>query len=85
MWQVQQAKNKFSQLVDDAMQDGPQIITRHGVEVAVIISYSEYRKIAALQKNMGKSLTQFFRESPLVGEDLDFSRVQGGARVDLEL
>ncbi len=85
MWQVQEAKNKFSQLVDDAMQDGPQIITRHGVEVAVLISYSEYRTMAALQKNAHKSLTQFLRESPLVGADLDLSRAQGAARPDLEL
>jgi prevent-host-death family protein len=45
MWQLQGAKNKFSQVVTEAMHAGPQIITRHGVEVAVLLSYQEYKKI----------------------------------------
>ncbi len=44
MWQLQKAKNKFSWVVTKAMDDGPQIITRHGVEVAILLSYQEYKK-----------------------------------------
>jgi antitoxin Phd len=39
-WQLQEAKNKFSRVVENAVNDGPQIITKRGVEVAIIISYT---------------------------------------------
>ena len=42
-WQLQEAKNKLSKLVDEAMTSGPQIITRRGVEVAIVLSVEEYR------------------------------------------
>lgn len=43
-WQVQEAKAKFSELMDRAEHDGPQIVTRHGEERAVLISIEDYRK-----------------------------------------
>lgn len=46
-WQLQEAKNKFSQVVDEAQSKGPQTITRHGKEVAVVLSASEYYKLTA--------------------------------------
>lgn len=42
-WQLQDAKQQFSRLVDRARSDGPQIVTRHGREVAVVISMEDYR------------------------------------------
>jgi prevent-host-death family protein len=42
-WQLQTAKNRFSELVDASQQDGPQIVTRRGDNVAVVMSYEEYR------------------------------------------
>jgi antitoxin Phd len=36
-WQLQEAKNKLSELIDRSISEGPQIITRHGVEIAVVI------------------------------------------------
>lgn len=45
-WQVQQAKSHFSELLDQAETDGPQTITRHGTERAVVLSIHEYRKLA---------------------------------------
>ncbi|MCL4871239.1 MAG: type II toxin-antitoxin system Phd/YefM family antitoxin [Anaerolineae bacterium] len=69
-WQLQEAKNKLSELVEKALSDGPQIITKRGVETAIILSYSDYRKMVSSQKK----LSQFFRESPLVGVDLDLIR-----------
>jgi prevent-host-death family protein len=44
-WQVQEAKAKFSQLVQKAIDEGPQTVTRHGKEVAVVLSADEYRKL----------------------------------------
>lgn len=81
IWQLQEAKNKFSQVVEKAIQNGPQLVTKHGVEVAVVLSYAEYRKMATSQKK----LSAFFRESPLVGVDLDLTRDKSEVRDDIEL
>jgi len=75
-WQLQEAKNKLSRVVDNAMQDGPQIITKRGVEVAVVISFADYQRLVAKR---GK-LSAFFRESPLVGSGLDLSRDKSNLR-----
>jgi hypothetical protein len=49
---------------------GPQLIIRRGVETAVMLAVAHHRKI-----RMGaKSITDLFRSSQLVGEDLDLSR-----------
>lgn len=81
VWQLQDAKNKFSELVADAINHGPQIITRRGEEVAILISSEEYRQLTS----RGQSLTEFFRASPLVGLDLDISRDKSAVRKDTEL
>jgi len=78
IWQLQEAKNKLSEVVDEAMQNGPQLITRRGIEAAVVISFADYRKMVAKQ---GK-LTTFFRESPLVDAELDLVRDTSGWRPD---
>ncbi|MCP3849192.1 MAG: type II toxin-antitoxin system Phd/YefM family antitoxin [Gammaproteobacteria bacterium] len=41
-WQLQDAKSKFSQLVESAMADEPQIVTKHGNNAVVVLSYKEY-------------------------------------------
>ena len=51
-WQVQQAKSKFSELIDDAKTQGPQIITRHGAEQAVVLSISDYRALSAAKPDL---------------------------------
>jgi antitoxin Phd len=67
-WQIQEAKNRFSELLEDAETQGPQIVTRHGAEKAVVLSIADYRR---LQEPAG-SLVDFFRRSPLSGLVLDF-------------
>lgn len=69
-WQLQEAKNKLSQVVDEALAEGPQIITRRGQQVAVVISFEAYERLTGGDEN----LYEFFRKSPLVGVDLDLSR-----------
>lgn len=44
-WQLQEAKQKFSQLVRRALDEGPQVVTRHGEEVVVVISAKEFRRL----------------------------------------
>lgn len=46
-WQLQQAKQKFSEMVRQTLSEGPQTITRHGEEVAVMISAREYRQLTS--------------------------------------
>lgn len=62
-WQMQEAKNRLSELVRRAREEGPQVITVHGEDAAVILSAEQYRK---LHRRKG-SLVEFFRKSPLVG------------------
>jgi antitoxin Phd len=81
VWQLQDAKNKFSEVVDEAIKHGPQIITRRGVETVIVLSYAQYRKTMLNQKK----LSDFFRESPLAGLDLDLSRGRSGLRSDIAL
>ncbi len=70
VWQLQEAKNRFIEVVEEAIRHGPQVITQHGVETAVVLSYAEYRRLLL----GAKSLSEFFRQSPLVGVELDLRR-----------
>lgn len=45
VWQLQEAKQKFSRLVQRALDEGPQVVTRHGEEVVVVVSAEEYRRL----------------------------------------
>jgi antitoxin Phd len=80
-WQLQEAKNKLSEVVEEAIRQGPQVITKRGKQTAVVLSYAVYRKMLLNQKK----LSDFFRESPLVGIDLDLSRDKSPARDDISL
>lgn len=66
IWQIQDAKNKLSEVIARALKQGPQLITKHGEKTVVVIAYTEYEK---LRKSQGK-LSEFFRASPLAGIDL---------------
>lgn len=46
-WQVQEAKQRFSRLVETAQTKGPQVVTRHGKEVVVVLSIEDYRTLSA--------------------------------------
>jgi antitoxin Phd len=45
-WQLQEAKARLSEVIDLAEKKGPQIITRRGVETAVIVTIAEWKKVA---------------------------------------
>ena len=70
VWALQDAKNKFSEVVDRAVAEGPQTITRRGRETAVVVSMRDFKRLAAPKGG----LVGFFRKSPLVGVDLDLER-----------
>ena len=72
VWQLQEAKNRFSEVVNKAITEGPQTVTRHGEEIVVVLSKAEYNRLKKSQVN----LIDFFRQSPLVGAELDLERDQ---------
>ncbi len=45
VWQVQDAKARFSELLEVALKKGPQIVTRRGVEAAVLVPIDEWRRL----------------------------------------
>jgi len=69
-WQLQDAKNKFSELVERALKNGAQIITRRGERVAVLIPYQEYTRIT----RPAGSLADFLLNSPLPESGLIITR-----------
>jgi antitoxin Phd len=80
-WQLQDAKNRFSEVVEEAIAQGPQVITKRGVEAAVVLSYAEYRRL-----QLGQSkLSDFFRQSPLADVELDLERDRSPLRDPIDL
>jgi prevent-host-death family protein len=82
-WQLQTAKARFSELFRSARAEGPQLIRRNGAEGVVMISEEKYDELVG-RSHQPKSLAQFFRESPLVGVELDLEREKDEGR-DVEL
>jgi antitoxin Phd len=78
-WQAQTAKARFSELFRRARIEGPQLITRQGKEGVVMIAGEQYERLIGTA-NQHKSLLQFFRESPLVGLELDLGRERDEGR-----
>jgi len=69
-WQLQEAKNRLSALVEEALRHGPQVITRRGRKTVVVLSVKEYEKMTRPDRN----LVDFLRSSPLKGADIDLKR-----------
>ena len=79
MWQLAEAKNKFSEIVEKALSEGPQYVTKHGREAVVVVSAADYRRLA------GQGMT--FKEYLCSGEsfeDMELVRDQSPVR-DIEL
>lgn len=73
-WQLQEAKQRFSEVVRQAEADGPQIVTRHGQEVVVVIAAHEYRRLRA----GGHDFKDFLLAGPRFDElDIRRDRIPG--------
>ena len=70
IWQLQEAKGKFSEVVKRALSEGPQGITVRGESVAVLISRAEYARLT----HPKPGFVDFMRRSPLAGLELDTER-----------
>ena len=69
-WQLQEAKNRFSNLVEKAQTKGPQIVTKHGKEAVVVLAVEEYKRLITPENN----LVNFLQSSPLAKEEMDLTR-----------
>ena len=69
-WQVQEAKQRFSEVLRAAATGEPQIVTRHGEEIAVVMDMAEYRRLRGEGERM--SFLEFLMKRPEVGLDADF-------------
>ena len=49
-WQVQEAKAKFSAVLDAVEEEGPQVVTRRGVETAVIVPIKQWHRLTQRQQ-----------------------------------
>jgi prevent-host-death family protein len=80
-WQLQEAKNRLSELVRKARDEGPQVITLRGDDAVVVVAASQYRRLARRPRG---TLVEFFGKSPLRGVRLDLDRSPDrGRRIDL--
>ncbi len=69
-WQLQEAKARFSALVREAAEDGPQTVTVRGRRAAVLLSAEDYDRL----KRPKPSLAELLRTSPLAGLGLEVER-----------
>jgi prevent-host-death family protein len=82
-WQIQSAKARFSEVFRRARNEGPQRITRQGKEGVVMVAEEQYERLVG-KSHQPKNLVQFFRQSPLVGVELDLERDRDAGR-DIDL
>lgn len=59
-WQLQEAKQRFSEVVRRALEDGPQVVTRHGRDSVVILAAREYERLAGSRTDF----KEFLRSAP---------------------
>ena len=59
VWQLQEAKACFSEVVNQALEQGPQTVTRHGHAAVVVVAADEFRRTASRRR-----LRSFFRQRP---------------------
>ena len=75
-WTVAEAKAKFSEIIERAMSEGPQTITRSGRTAAVVVGAEEWQR----KTNRAGNLAEFFAESPLRESGLKLRRLKERSR-----
>jgi prevent-host-death family protein len=82
-WQLQEAKNRLSEVVDLALEEGPQTVTRHGKEVVVVVAKKDFDRRRRSQAAPG-TIVPFLRRLSFAKANLDLARSKDLDR-DLEL
>jgi prevent-host-death family protein len=75
-WPVTVAKARFSEMIDRALTEGPQTITRYGQRTVIVVSAAEWERRTRRQGN----LADFFASSPLRESGLMIERAKDGPR-----
>jgi prevent-host-death family protein len=65
-WQLQEAKSRFSELVDLTLKEGPQLVTRRGEEAVVIMAAKDYHRLSGETPNLIDCLLNAPRGEALV-------------------
>jgi len=81
-WQIQEAKQQFSEVLRAVERSGPQTITRHGQEVAVIIDIAEYRRLTGPRRNFAEHLKAFPKLDTAPGEPDVFAEIEAERSAD---
>jgi prevent-host-death family protein len=58
-WQLQEAKSRFSELVQKALDEGPQAVTRRGEEVVIVVPAAEYNRLTGRTRDFKEFLLSF--------------------------
>lgn len=75
-WQLQEAKNRLSRVVEEARRGKPQTITLRGTPAAVVLSFEQYQELTRPRL----PLSEFFKNSPLRGVELELERSRDTGR-----
>lgn len=68
-WKLQDAKARFSEVVERAVNDGPQLVTRHGKKAVVVVSYDQFAR-----EDASEDFKSFLTSVPLAELELDRPR-----------
>ncbi|MPZ87517.1 MAG: type II toxin-antitoxin system prevent-host-death family antitoxin [Nitriliruptorales bacterium] len=78
VWQLQEAKQRFSELVERARSEGAQVVTRRGREVVVVLAIEQYRDLTG----GGDDFKDFLLSGPDLSQ-LDMARAEQARPVEL--
>ena len=81
-WQIQEAKQRFSEMIRAVTSKGPQVITRHGEDIAIVIDVSEFHRLTRAAVN----LTDVLLGGPKVDDTIIdvFAEIDAERKGDLE-
>ncbi|MCK6454147.1 MAG: type II toxin-antitoxin system Phd/YefM family antitoxin [Alphaproteobacteria bacterium] len=74
VWSLQDAKNKFSAVVEAARRDGPQTVTKRGEPAVVVVAAEEYERLKKLENERKPSLAEFLLNYPKFDGELEIDR-----------
>ena len=81
-WKLQDAKNRFSAVVREAVAGYPQRVTRHGKPAVVVVAVDEYERLRRLEEVTAPTFTEMLLAIPQ--DDREFERLDVTPR-DVEL
>jgi prevent-host-death family protein len=79
-WAVAEAKAKFSEVIESAQQGEVQQITRNGKLVGLVVSPQEWEKKTKPTAKTARTMSEFFKTSPLAGSGIELRRLRSKAR-----